>query len=179
MLLPILIPNCQLSQEEYVGYNLTLYKQAYQSKRTKLFVFIGLLTLGLLINLVGYSQGNSDFPLVQSLVFAGLVVLYIVVPMKLRNVLQKRYHALPILQVPSTYKLSDKQIVAENELSHSEMAWSLFTRIDTYDKWVMLHLQNHTFLAFDTTRISLPNTLSDLLELLSQHKLPMNSGTVA
>ena len=39
MTLPILILDCQLTQADFVGYNLTLYKQAYKAKRTKFFLF--------------------------------------------------------------------------------------------------------------------------------------------
>lgn len=175
----ILIADCALSQEEYTGYNMHLYKRAYETKRTKLFMLIGLLVISYCIHLFVYSQGHDEFPLFHSLIIGGFVAIYFWIPYKLRRFLNKQYDALPMLKVLTTYELTDALVTAENELGRNEMVWALFTRAETYGHWVMVHLQNRTFLALDTHRINLPHTIKELLLLLQKHRIPMNPDEIA
>jgi uncharacterized membrane protein len=87
----ILIPNCTLGSDEYIDYNMQVFKQAIKYQRPKLLIFFVLLCFLFLLKLLAFQEGRDGFPIGVGLVIVSLVVLCFLIPGRIRAYCRNMY----------------------------------------------------------------------------------------
>ena len=169
----LLLPDVQMTADEFVAVNFRLWRQRPRTRFNHWLLGLAVLLLAGSVALDVARAGRLSNQ--STAVFLAVAVLYALVRMQLvRYQLRRGYARNTGLHTPISFELDAEQLRGRSADGHFEVRWRVLRRaVWAHPDWLLLYPTEAACYYLDLRRLQTPATPGQVLALLQQHQIPV------